>query len=173
MRDVCARAFTINRARASNPPRVSDFLNAFFGEMMTIFSDEYVFLGGDEVDHTCWDANPAIAAWLTAHNMTSAQLEQYFWRQMTERVLPVSLAGRTVAIWEADAMQIDPKMLPAGTVADNVRAPHMLVADCDELLTWFNAKLRTVVWPKGATNARGPNKKDTDWAIFFYKPYCP
>ena len=95
-----------------------DFLNAFFGEMMTIFPDEYVFLGGDEVDHTCWDANPAIAAWLAARNMTSAELEQYFWRQVTARVLPASLAGRTVSIWEADALQVDPAALPAGTVAN-------------------------------------------------------
>ena len=92
-----------------------DFLNAFFGEMMTIFPDEYVFLGGDEVDHTCWDANPAIAAWLAARNMTSAELEQYFWRQVTARVLPASLAGRTVSIWEADGLQVDPTTLPVAT----------------------------------------------------------
>ena len=40
-----------------------------------------------------------------------------------------------------------PRYAPAGTVADNVRAPHMLVADCDALLSWFNDKLRAVVWP--------------------------
>ena len=32
-------------------------------------------------------------------------------------------------------------------MADNVRAPHMLVADCPELLTWLNGKLERVVWP--------------------------
>ena len=30
-----------------------DFLNTFFSEMMTIFTDEYVFLGGDEVLISC------------------------------------------------------------------------------------------------------------------------
>lgn len=40
-----------------------------------------------------------------------------------------------------------PRFAPAGTVADEVRAPHMLVADCPELLSWFNAKLESVVWP--------------------------
>ncbi len=95
-----------------------DFLNAFFGEMMTIFEDEYVFLGGDEVDYTCWDANPRVAKWLKKHNMNSSQLQQYFWRQMAARVFPVSLANRTVQIWENDKLQIDPKDLPAGTVAN-------------------------------------------------------
>jgi len=35
--------------------------------------------------------------------------------------------------------------------------------------------LRAVVWPGqagGAPGVRGPNGRDTDWAIFFYKPYC-
>jgi len=40
-----------------------------------------------------------------------------------------------------------PRYAPAGTVADNVRAPHMLVADSPELLGWLNRKLETVVWP--------------------------
>jgi len=34
--------------------------------------------------------------------------------------------------------------------------------------------LRTVVWAgrAGGTPVSGPNGRDTDWAIFFYKPYC-
>jgi len=40
-----------------------------------------------------------------------------------------------------------PRYAPAGTVADNVRAPHMLVADCPELLEWLNAKLAATAWP--------------------------
>ena len=38
-----------------------------------------------------------------------------------------------------------------------------------------DAILRTVIWPKsgGSPAARGNNGQDTDWAIFFYKPYCP
>ena len=37
-----------------------------------------------------------------------------------------------------------------------------------------DAVLRTVVWPKsGGGSPRGSNSQDTDWAIFFYKPYCP
>lgn len=40
-----------------------------------------------------------------------------------------------------------PRYAPAGTVADNVRAPHMLVADCPPLLEWLNAKLADTAWP--------------------------
>ena len=35
---------------------------------------------------------------------------------------------------------------PVGTV-DNVRAPHMLVADSPELLDWLNEKMRSTIWP--------------------------
>lgn len=40
-----------------------------------------------------------------------------------------------------------PRYAPAGTNADAVRAPHMLVADSPELLRWLNAKLEAAVWP--------------------------
>ena len=99
---------------------VYSMLNQFFTEMMTIFTDDYVFLGGDEVNtKTCFEGNKRIAKWMKAHNMTEGdQVQQYFWQQMTARVLPSSLKGRTINIWEADNMQIDPKMLPKGTVAN-------------------------------------------------------
>jgi hypothetical protein len=51
-----------------------DTLRAFLVEMTGIFEDAWLFLGGDEVDYTCWDANPTIAAWLKAHGMTSSQV---------------------------------------------------------------------------------------------------
>ena len=38
-----------------------------------------------------------------------------------------------------------PRYAPAGTNADAVRAPHMLVADSPALLRWLNAKLETRV----------------------------
>ena len=40
-----------------------------------------------------------------------------------------------------------PRYAPAGTNADAVRAPHMLVADSPALLRWLNTKLETTVWP--------------------------
>ena len=89
-----------------------DMLAGFLGEMGGIFTEPSMFLGGDEVNFKCWDANPAIAAWLSAHNMTSAQLQQYFWVQMRARVLPA--LNKTVGVWEADGLQIDLSDLPAG-----------------------------------------------------------
>lgn len=89
-----------------------EVLSRFLGEMASIFSEPWMFLGGDEVNYRCWDSNPSIAAWLAAHHMTSADLQQYFWEQMAARVLPG--LGKTIGVWEADNLQIDLSSLPAG-----------------------------------------------------------
>lgn len=87
-------------------------LSGFLGEMGGIFTEQMMFLGGDEVNSGCWDSNPAIAAWLAAHNMTSSQLQQYFWVTMGKRVLPG--LNKTIGVWEANNLQIDLSSLPAG-----------------------------------------------------------
>ena len=60
--------------------------------------------------HTLQDANANISAWLKAHDMTSADLQQYFWQQMAVRVLPG--LNKTIGVWEADALQINLTSLP-------------------------------------------------------------
>jgi len=40
-----------------------------------------------------------------------------------------------------------PRYAPVGTVADEVRAPHMLAADCPAILDWVNRKLESAVLP--------------------------
>lgn len=93
-----------------------EFLAQFLGEMAAIFPEDIMFLGGDEVDTSCWDQNPTVAAWLKAHNMTSAELQPYFWEQMGQRVLPK--LNKTISVWEADALQIAPTAVPKGTIAN-------------------------------------------------------
>jgi len=43
-----------------------------------------VHLGGDEVDTSCWTKTPAIAAWLTAQNMTADDGYAYFVKRVAE-----------------------------------------------------------------------------------------
>ena len=89
-----------------------EFLATFLGEMAGIFTEQWMFLGGDEVDSTCWDQNPTIAAWLRDHAMNSSQLQQYFWRQLEARVLPG--LNKTIGVWEADGLQISLDSLAQG-----------------------------------------------------------
>ncbi len=45
-----------------------------------MFTDKFVHVGGDEVSFACWQSNPAIQAWMSAHPEvpTYAALEQYY-----------------------------------------------------------------------------------------------
>ncbi|NYF50238.1 beta-N-acetylhexosaminidase [Tunturiibacter gelidoferens] len=55
------------------------FLDAFIGEMSSLFPDEYLHLGGDESNGADWKANPSIVAFMHAHNMKSTDdLQNYF-----------------------------------------------------------------------------------------------
>ena len=64
------------------------FLEQFLLELGTIFPEQYLFLGGDEVSGDCWSGSPTVQSWMTRHGMNATQLGRYFWQQMTSRVLP-------------------------------------------------------------------------------------
>jgi hypothetical protein len=42
----------------------------FFEEVLPLFPDEMLHIGGDEVKLQCWYSNPAIASWMEANNFT-------------------------------------------------------------------------------------------------------
>lgn len=89
------------------------FLRTFLLEMTSIFPDQYLALGGDEVSYTC--AAAVKKQWLQAHNMSAAALLPYFWRRVGAEVLP-SL-HRTLHVWGTnDLSNLDPHIVPAGSV---------------------------------------------------------
>lgn len=63
------------------------FLDAFFGEMSTLFPDAYVHIGGDESNGKQWRANPAIRAFMKAHGMTTTQELQAYFNKRIEKIL--------------------------------------------------------------------------------------
>lgn len=55
------------------------FLDGFLGEMSQLFTDEYVHIGGDEVNGKAWNASPRVAAFKQAHGFTTnEQVQAYF-----------------------------------------------------------------------------------------------
>ena len=116
------------------------FLRAFLAEMASVFDDELLYLGGDEVGlesctfagkkyqycgHHCFDTDPAVAAWMAAQQppLNSSELVQHFWQQLSERVLPP--LNRTAGVWMSDSpnhipefLRPDMAKLPAGAVAN-------------------------------------------------------
>lgn len=45
------------------------FMRALFAEIASVFPDDYVHIGGDEVDFTCWASNPSINAWMEVNGI--------------------------------------------------------------------------------------------------------
>jgi hexosaminidase len=61
------------------------FLDAFLGEMSTIFPDPYLHLGGDEAPGTQWKANARVMAFMREHNFkTTDELQTYFSQKVLE-----------------------------------------------------------------------------------------
>jgi hexosaminidase len=116
------------------------FLSTFLAEMTTVFDDELIYLGGDEVGkpgctfngtryhycgYHCFDTDPTVAAWMAAQTppLNSTELLQYFWQQVSERVL--LKVNRTAGVWMSDTLSHIPEFvrpdmtkLPAGSVAN-------------------------------------------------------
>ncbi len=77
---------------------VYQFLDAFIGEMASLFPDEYFHIGGDEVNGREWNTNAEIAAYKRAHGMSNNdQLQAYF----NKRLLPiVTKYGKKMMGWD-------------------------------------------------------------------------
>jgi len=60
-------------------PRVYDFVHALYDDIISVFKDEWIHAGGDEVSLQCWANNTAIQSWMKNHNMTKeVQLLDFF-----------------------------------------------------------------------------------------------
>jgi len=74
---------------AIDPTReeIYKFIDKFVDEMSKLFPDEYLHIGGDEVDGHQWDSNPKIQAFMHAHKMKSNQDLQAYFNQRLQKIL--------------------------------------------------------------------------------------
>lgn len=95
-------------------PQVYKFVENLYQEVTTLFVDEYIHIGGDEVRLDCWKQDPAIQKWAKAHNaMTEKDLLNYFESILTDIV---AACGKTPIAWQELLNEgVD---LPPGTVID-------------------------------------------------------
>jgi hexosaminidase len=67
--------------RALNPASEATYrlLDGLLGEMAGLFPDRNFHIGGDEVNDAAWSHEPAVAAFMAAHNLKSrVEMEAYF-----------------------------------------------------------------------------------------------
>jgi len=74
------------------------FLDKFVAEIVTIFPDEYLHIGGDENNGVEWKENPAIQSFMHDHNLQDvAALQAYF----NQKLLPIlEKHGRKMIGWD-------------------------------------------------------------------------
>lgn len=63
------------------------FLDAFFKEMSTLFTDQYLHIGGDEVEGSQWEANADIQAFMREHQLSDNEALQSYFNQRILKIL--------------------------------------------------------------------------------------
>lgn len=95
-------------------PEVYDFVEQLYREVTSLFVDQYIHIGGDEVRLDCWSNTKSIQKWAKAHNhMTDKELLNYFESILTDIV--ASCDKIPIAWQELLNEGVD---LPPGTVID-------------------------------------------------------
>jgi hexosaminidase len=74
------------------------FLNEFLAEMAKLFPDQYLHIGGDEVNGKEWDTNQKIQGFMKSHGIkNNAGLQAYFSQRVQELVVK---HGKTPIGWD-------------------------------------------------------------------------
>ncbi|KAF7493670.1 Beta-hexosaminidase subunit beta [Sarcoptes scabiei] len=85
-----------------------EFLKEFFTEISHRFPDQWMHLGGDEVDLRCWESNPYLQAFVKEKKFSNfKQLENFYIQKLIEIVGDFN---RTYVFWEEvfnDGVKLD------------------------------------------------------------------
>ncbi|XP_051907130.1 beta-hexosaminidase subunit beta isoform X2 [Hippocampus zosterae] len=76
-----------------------DFMRRLFREVAAVFPDDYVHLGGDEVDFTCWKSNPEIQTFMEQQGFGKnySQLESFYIQRLLDIV---SSTEKASIVWQ-------------------------------------------------------------------------
>lgn len=88
------------KAEIFNPTveKLYPVLKNFLSELKSVFKDDYIHLGNDEVYYKCWQSNPNITEWMQKMNFSEYhQLEAYY----TNRLLKITKnLGKKATVWQ-------------------------------------------------------------------------
>ncbi|XP_052865166.1 beta-hexosaminidase subunit beta-like isoform X2 [Anopheles cruzii] len=88
------------------------FLATLFGEVIDVFPDRYVHLGGDEVGFECWASNANILEYMKQNRLYSFEmLEETFIQRIVDQI---DVLNRSSLVWQE--VYVNGVRLPNGTV---------------------------------------------------------
>jgi hexosaminidase len=132
-----------------------DLIEGLLKDMINIFSDQFIHLGGDEVDTSCWSKTPSVQAWMTMKNFTTSQAYMYF----VERAHDIAHSVNRLPInWEEvfnefgtklDSQSIIQVWLNHATAAKIVAAGYRCILSNSDV--WYLDHL-TVTWKEFYAN---------------------
>ena len=73
------------------------FLKELLDEVKSLFPDNFIHLGGDEVAASCWRSVPHIAKVMQEKNIDTAGLQALFTESLLDTALP---SQRRAILWE-------------------------------------------------------------------------
>jgi hexosaminidase len=93
-------------------PHTYQVLTEFLSEMSSLFIDNTLHLGGDEIVFGCWLTNPTVANWMKEHQInTGPQLAQYFEDNLH---MDIKNLNQTIVVWEDlfdNGVKLDPSYI--------------------------------------------------------------
>lgn len=78
-----------------------DFMSKFWAEVATVFPDNYVHVGGDELSlgsGSCWTTNPVLQAWMKQNGQTDYAALENLYEQKFVKI--VSGTGKSIIGWQ-------------------------------------------------------------------------
>lgn len=80
-------------------PALYTFLQNLFEEVVQLFPDKYLHVGGDEVPFECWESNPDVLTFMRDHNITKnfTALENIFINRLLD--ITYDLNVKTI-VWQ-------------------------------------------------------------------------
>jgi len=106
---------------ALHPTNAVTFLSTFLTEVFELFPDEYIHLGGDEVNAKCWKEGSDVAKAM-GRVRSSTKLHGEF----TTQILPLLLKHGKHAIFWDEAVSLQNVSFPLGTIIQFWRNQNML-----------------------------------------------
>nr|CAD7448180.1 unnamed protein product [Timema bartmani] len=131
------------------------FLRNLFSEVVALFPDKYLHLGGDEVSFDCWVSNPNITAFMKNNNLSDYdRLEEYY----VQKVVDISTQlGASAVVWQ--------EVFDNGVILQNDTVVHVWTGNQETELAAITSKgypaLLSACWYLDHLQSGG------DWTKFY------